>query len=80
MIICKANFKKCSDQEIYQPRFVVTKDAAVKLVKDNDTANIAKNRCAYDLSLELLKNLKHWKPAEVKGSKFGALAEFIFIE
>jgi len=75
--LAAANFKKCSDQEIYQPRFVVTKDAAVKLVKDNDTANIAKNRCAYDLSLELLKNLKHWKPAEVKGGKFGALAEFI---
>ncbi|OPG99335.1 hypothetical protein B2I21_05710, partial [Chryseobacterium mucoviscidosis] len=24
--LSKGNFKKCSDQEIYQPRFVVTKD------------------------------------------------------
>ena len=53
------NFKKCSDQEIYQPRFIVTKDASVKLVKDSDTANIAKNRCAHDITLELLKNLKN---------------------
>lgn len=49
----------------------------VKLIKDNDTANIAKNKCAYDVSMGIIKNLKHWKPAEVKGLKIGAITEFI---
>ncbi|GAB0156627.1 hypothetical protein CHRYSEOSP005_18940 [Chryseobacterium sp. Alg-005] len=72
------NFKECDAREIYQPRILVTKDAVVKVVKDNDTAYIAKNKCAYDLSIEIIKNLKHWKSAEVKGGKIGAITEFIF--
>ncbi len=75
--LVKNTIKKCGDQEVYQPRFIITKDAVVKLVKDSDTANIKKNKCAYDISLELLKNLKNWKPAEVKGKNLAALAEFI---
>ncbi|WP_292009850.1 hypothetical protein [Chryseobacterium sp.] len=70
-------FNECDKKEIYQPRIIVTKDAAVKIIKDNDTANIAKNKCAYDLSMEILKNLKNWTPAEVKGKKIGAITEFI---
>ncbi|MDN3690812.1 hypothetical protein QWZ06_00255 [Chryseobacterium tructae] len=69
--------KECGSHEIYQPRILVTKDTEVKLVKDYDTLNIAKNKCAYDLSIGIIKNLKHWKAAEVKGSKFGAITEFI---
>jgi len=30
--LVKNNIKKCDDQEIYQPRFIVTKDAVVKLI------------------------------------------------
>ncbi|GAA4163681.1 hypothetical protein GCM10022217_33050 [Chryseobacterium ginsenosidimutans] len=71
------NLKECDAKEIYQPRFLVTKDALIKLVKDSDTANISKNKCAYNISLEIFKNLKNWKPAEVKGGKLGALAEVI---
>ncbi|WP_419869465.1 energy transducer TonB [Chryseobacterium sp. CT-SW4] len=70
-------FPECDAKEIYQPRIVITKEAAVQFIKDSDTANIAKNKCAYGLSKELLKNLKHWKPAEVKGGKIGAITEFI---
>ncbi|MCT2408372.1 hypothetical protein NZD88_12545 [Chryseobacterium antibioticum] len=70
--------KECGEKEIYQPRIIITKEAGVKLVKDNDTANIAKNKCAYNLSKEVIKNLKHWNPAEVKGNKMGAVTEFVF--
>lgn len=70
--------KECAAEEIYQPRIIVTKDNNVKLVKDNDTAYIAKNKCAYNLAIEVIRNLKHWKPAEVKGGKVGAVTEFIF--
>lgn len=69
--------KECDEKEIYQPRFIVTEKSEVKLIKDSDTANIAKNKCAYDLSREILKNLKKWKPAEAKGWKIGAITEFI---
>ncbi|WP_179470547.1 energy transducer TonB [Chryseobacterium sp. H1D6B] len=71
-------FKECDAKEIYQPRILISKDAIVKLVKDNDTANIARNKCAHDLSLEVIKNLKNWKTAEVKGMKIGGITEFIF--
>lgn len=70
--------KECDEKEIYQPRIIVTDKGMIKLVKDNDTINIAKNKCAYDLSKEVLKNLKHWKAAEVKGNKIGAVTEFLF--
>ncbi|UWX60049.1 hypothetical protein N0B40_16785 [Chryseobacterium oranimense] len=70
--------KECNEKEIYQPRIIVTKDNSIKLIKDNDTVSIAKNKCAYDLSMEVLKNLKQWKAAEVKGSRIGAITEFVF--
>ncbi|MCS3530383.1 energy transducer TonB [Chryseobacterium sp. JUb7] len=76
--LTKNNSKECDAKEIYQPRFVIAKDSSVKLIKDSDTANISKNKCAYNLSIEIIKNLKKWKPAEVKGLKIGALTEFIF--
>lgn len=69
--------KECSEKEIYQPRIIVMKDGGIKLIKDRDTTNVSKNKCAYDLSMEILKNLKHWKAAEVKGNKIGAITEFV---
>lgn len=69
--------KECDEKEIYQPRIIITKTSEIKLIKDLDTANIAKNKCAYDVSREILKNLKKWKPAEVKGWQIGAITEFI---
>lgn len=71
-------FKECGEKEIYQPRIIITKEGTVKKIKDNDTVNIAKNKCAFDLSMEVLKNLKNWKVADVKGVKIGAITEFIF--
>lgn len=75
--LVKNKIQDCGPHEIYQPRFIVTAEGSVKLIKDADTASISRNKCAYEVSLALLKNLKKWKPAEVKGGKFGALAEFV---
>lgn len=69
--------KDCDPQEIYQPRILVTKDSTVKLIADRDSVNINKNKCAYEVSMLLLKNLRNWKPAEVNGQKFDAITEFI---
>ena len=68
---------ECSSSEIYQPRILVTKEGTVKQVKDFDDNNIEKNKCAYDLSLLVLKKLKNWNPAVVKGQKLGAITEFV---
>lgn len=75
--LVKSNAKECDSDEIYQPRIIITKEKEIKFIQDSDTENISKNKCAYDVSKELLKNLSKWKPAEVKGSKFGAITEFI---
>ncbi|MEJ5052110.1 hypothetical protein WH221_19970 [Chryseobacterium culicis] len=75
--LINSKLKECDGKEIYQPRIIITDKSEVKFIKDQDTANIARNKCAYDLSREVLKNLKKWKPAEVKGWKIGAITEFI---
>lgn len=75
--LVKTNFKGCDKNEIYQPRIIVTKEKTIKLIQDFDAENVTKNKCAYDLSMELIKNLKNWKPAVVKGMTFGAITEFI---
>lgn len=72
------NAKECDENQIYVPRILVTADGKVKVVKDNDTLNISKNKCAFDLSMQVLKGLKNWQPAEVKAGKFGAITDFIF--
>ncbi|MFL9834204.1 energy transducer TonB [Chryseobacterium terrae] len=75
--LVKSNAKECDKNEIYQPRIIITKEKVVKIIQDSDPENISKNKCAYDLSMELLKNLEKWKSAEVKGLQFGAITEFI---
>ena len=75
--LLKNNISECSHTEIYQPRIIVTKESEIKMIKDGDEESIQNNKCTYDISLLLLKNLKGWKPAEVKGQKFGAITEFI---
>lgn len=75
--LVKSNAKECDKNQIYQPRIIVTKEKVIKLIQDSDPENISKNKCAYDLSMEIIKNLEKWKPAEVKGMQFGAITEFI---
>ena len=76
--LVKTNAKECDSKEIYVPRILVTAEAKVKVVQDNDTLNISKNKCAYNLAMSILKGLHNWKPAEVKGGKFGAITDFVF--
>lgn len=76
--LIKTNAKECDEKEIYVPRILVTAEGKVKVVQDNDTLNISKNKCAFDLSMQVLKGLKNWKPAEVKAGKFAAITDFIF--
>lgn len=76
--LIKGNAKECDPKEIYVPRILITAEGKVKIVQDGDTLNISKNKCAYDLSMSVLKGLNNWNPAEVKGGKFGAITDFVF--
>jgi len=71
-------FNPCqNDNEIYFARILVTKENQVKFIKDNDSVAISKNKCAYDLTLNVLKELKGFNAPEVKGYKMAAVADFI---
>ncbi|WP_407401342.1 energy transducer TonB [Chryseobacterium sp.] len=76
-ILVDEKVSNCDAKEIYQPRIIVTKEGSVKIVKDTDVDQIAKNKCAYDVSMLVLKNLNNWKPAEVYNNKYSAITEFI---
>ena len=75
--LVSSNFKECDSKEIYQPRIIVTKDAEIKIIKDGDEDYIAKNKCTYDASVAILKNLKGWKPAQIHDKNIGAISEFL---
>ncbi|MGA9213366.1 energy transducer TonB [Kaistella sp.] len=77
-IILDKNIKPCENKkELYSVKLLLTKDAQIKFVKDFDSFNISKNKCAYDLSLTVLKSLKtNWKPAVVKNQYFDSVVEF----
>ena len=72
------NSKECNENEIYVPRILITADRKVKLVQDSDTINVSENKCAYSLAKSVLKGLKNWQSAEVKGGSFGAITDFVF--
>ena len=76
-LLKEKKFSECAENEIYVARILVTDQGKVKVIKDSDVANIAKNKCAHQLSLEIIKGLHNWSPAEVKGFQFGAISEFV---
>lgn len=69
--------KKCANNdEIYNPSVLVYPDATINFVKDFDSINIQKNKCAYDFAKALLPKLKKWKPAIVDSIKAKAIVKF----
>ncbi|WP_265428939.1 hypothetical protein [Chryseobacterium sp. YIM B08800] len=69
--------KKCANNdEIYYPSVLVYPDATINFVKDFDSINIQKNKCAYDFAIKILPKLKKWNPAIVDSVKMKAIAKF----
>lgn len=67
--IAKAqSLKPCAEPgERYPMAVLVNPDGRARFVKDFDTLNIQRNKCAYDMSRILLPHLKGWIPAKVDG-------------
>ncbi|WBV55062.1 hypothetical protein PFY10_12520 [Chryseobacterium daecheongense] len=55
--------------EVYTMKILVNPDASIKYVKDFDTLNIEKNKCAFNFGRKLVPYLKNWKSAK-EGDKF----------
>lgn len=67
----------CKDkEEHYAPKFIVFPDRTIKFIKDQDSVNIAKNKCAYDFSKNVLKYLEKWNPVVIKQVAYPAIASY----
>src|SRR5690606_39524687 len=70
------NLQPCEDdQQFYTASVLIRENATAVFVKDFDSANIARNRCAYDMFCKDLPNLKGCVPAGVYWKSTDALAE-----
>ena len=77
-IIREKHLKPCqNDYEKYIASILINSDSSVNFVKDFDTINIQKNKCAYDLSKSFLPYLKNWKPAKIDDKKVNAIAQIM---
>ncbi|WP_300685914.1 energy transducer TonB [Chryseobacterium sp.] len=76
----KSGSKPCEKTEIYFINLKIDEDGKPALIKKKgDEDIIAKNKCAFDLAVKSLGNLKKWQPAEVKGKKIAAYFNFPFV-
>lgn len=72
----------CNKKEIYQAKLLLTKDSKIKFITDFDSVNINKNKCAYDFTLEVLKELKNsdkWISAKVGEKHFDSIIRLFFV-
>ncbi|MPL56846.1 hypothetical protein SDC9_02337 [bioreactor metagenome] len=77
-VIKKKNLKPCENEnEKYLVNLVIYADKKVSLVKDFDTLNIQKNKCAFDFSKSVLPYLDNWQPAKLDGKEVNAIAQFM---
>ncbi len=77
-VIIAKNLETCSQKgEFYQLKLLINKDNSVNFIKDYSEENIAKNKCAYDLSREVVQSLKNWNAAKVDGMPQSAVATFV---
>lgn len=78
-VILEKNLQPCENKnENINFRIVIYPDHKIKYVKNEDS-NWEENKCAFDLSKEVAKNLTGWNPAIVDGNKVAAVTSFWII-
>lgn len=60
-------------KEKYLVKFVVYADGKISYVKDFDTINIAKNKCAFDVARKVFPKLKNFTPAQYLDAERAAI-------
>lgn len=77
-IIIDQDFKPCENKnELYSLDLVVYPDRKVKYIKDNDSLDVVRNKCAFDLARNVVKYMKAWKPAVIEGKEVAAITHFM---
>ncbi|MFS4472719.1 hypothetical protein [Chryseobacterium sp. T20] len=62
-------------EERYNVQILVYENSTINYVKDFDTVDIQKNKCAFDFSRKIIPHLKRWMPAKVNGKFIGAITK-----
>ncbi|WP_312900557.1 hypothetical protein [Chryseobacterium taichungense] len=65
----------CEKEEKYSIQVIVYDNSTISYVKDFDTVEIQKNRCAFDFSRKIFPHLKRWIPAKENGKFIAAIAK-----
>ncbi|MFZ4928547.1 energy transducer TonB [Chryseobacterium sp. Mn2064] len=75
----KSGAKPCDKDEMYFVALKIDENGKPSLVKKkSDDSRIEKNKCAFNLAVKSLGNLKDWQPAEENGEKVIAYYDFPF--
>lgn len=77
-ILIDKKLKPCENKsEFYYLKVLVNENSTVNYVKEEtDTEMETKNKCAHDLSLEVLEHMDRWNPVIVDGVKKKAVSSF----
>lgn len=62
-------------EEKYDVQIIVYENSTISYVKDFDTLEIQKNKCAFDLSRKIFPYLKRWVPARENGKVIAAITK-----
>lgn len=75
-IVKEKGLSPCANSnENYIQKLLIYEDGRAVFVKDEDTANIQANRCAYEFGRKVLSNVpKKWLPAKENGKMISAIA------
>ncbi|MDQ1159863.1 TonB family protein [Chryseobacterium sp. SORGH_AS 447] len=77
-ILMEKNLTPCENkEEYYQLKVRIDENDEIALINDDFNSQIAKNnKCAYELSIQVLKNMNRWKPLIIDGKKKTAVKTF----
>lgn len=80
-ILMTKDLKPCENKdEMYNLKVIIATDSSIKYLKDDSNKDMAdKNKCTYDLGLEVVSYMNKWKPAVVDGEKRQSIAHFYII-
>jgi len=74
-IVKEQNILPCEkSQEAYLVKILVNEDSTLDYVKDFDTIEIEKNKCAFSFGRKIIPFLKGWVPAKYKDNNIAAIA------
>lgn len=62
-------------EERYNVQIIIYEDSKISYVKDFDTLEVQKNKCAFDLSRKIFPYLKRWMPAKENGKVIAAITK-----